>query len=325
MWLPCQHCQPFCHLPRGTAMPASIRLLLTGVLVVTGALVVVGAPAAQADTRAMPGNFTGYAIDTCDAPSQRVVNAWRRSSKYAGDRHLRRGHEPRLLPASRTSPAAGSRHPGLRRLAPAAAGGGPPGLLLTAGLLPSTSGSRTVRPAHYRQARTPGRGRGARTAVQAVRALRIGPRQRRLVRPRALRPGQPSVPGLGDGLHLRLDPAAAPPRATGPGSTPAPPRASGWSTPNAPPGRAGTPCRTTSGWPSGTFDDNLRSAYISRRGWWPHRRVHQYRGGHVERHGGVALAVDSNVLTDRSRHAGGPARAGLRRPARLRRLRPPRA
>ena len=32
----------------------------------------------------MPGDFTGYAIDTCDAPSQRAMNAWRRGSKYAG-------------------------------------------------------------------------------------------------------------------------------------------------------------------------------------------------------------------------------------------------
>jgi peptidoglycan hydrolase-like protein with peptidoglycan-binding domain len=41
----------------------------------------------------------------------------------------------------------------------------------------------------------------------------------------------------------------------------------------------------------------VRSAYISRAGWWPHRRVHQYRGGHHERHGGVRLAIDSNFLS----------------------------
>jgi peptidoglycan hydrolase-like protein with peptidoglycan-binding domain len=42
---------------------------------------------------------------------------------------------------------------------------------------------------------------------------------------------------------------------------------------------------------------NLRSSYISRDGWWPHRRVHQYRGGHNERHGGVRLNIDSNFLS----------------------------
>jgi hypothetical protein len=34
-----------------------------------------------------------------------------------------------------------------------------------------------------------------------------------------------------------------------------------------------------------------------RSSWWnPHRRIKQYRGGHHERHGGVTLNVDSNIV-----------------------------
>ncbi len=43
-------------------------------------------------------------------------------------------------------------------------------------------------------------------------------------------------------------------------------------------------------------DQTVRSAYIDTDGWWPHRRVHQYRGGHDERHGGARINVDSNFL-----------------------------
>jgi hypothetical protein len=49
---------------------------------VAGAL---GAAApAQAQTRAMPGSFTGYAFDTCHAPSQEQMDVWLESSPYWG-------------------------------------------------------------------------------------------------------------------------------------------------------------------------------------------------------------------------------------------------
>jgi peptidoglycan hydrolase-like protein with peptidoglycan-binding domain len=31
--------------------------------------------------------------------------------------------------------------------------------------------------------------------------------------------------------------------------------------------------------------------------WMPHRRVHQYQGGHTETHGGVTITVDSNFMS----------------------------
>ena len=53
--------------------------------------------------------------------------------------------------------------------------------------------------------------------------------------------------------------------------------------------------------------DTVRSDYIGEKRWWPHRRVHQYRGGHDERHGGSRLNVDSNFLsTGRGTVAGRP-------------------
>ncbi|WP_051107962.1 DUF1906 domain-containing protein [Actinomadura atramentaria] len=39
--------------------------------------------------------------------------------------------------------------------------------------------------------------------------------------------------------------------------------------------------------------------YLDRSWWPPHRRIKQYRGGHRETHGGVALNVDSNAVDGR--------------------------
>ena len=42
---------------------------------------------------------------------------------------------------------------------------------------------------------------------------------------------------------------------------------------------------------------NLNSVYVRSTSWMPHRRVHQYRGGHLERHGGVTINIDSNFMS----------------------------
>src|SRR4051794_8963334 len=39
---------------------------------------------ATAGTRVTPGDFTGYAFDACDAPSQSHMDAWRRHSQFWG-------------------------------------------------------------------------------------------------------------------------------------------------------------------------------------------------------------------------------------------------
>jgi hypothetical protein len=53
--------------------------------------------------------------------------------------------------------------------------------------------------------------------------------------------------------------------------------------------------------------DTVRSAYLSKQGWWPHRRVHQYRGPRTEKHGGSRINVDSNFLSTGRGTTGGKA------------------
>jgi peptidoglycan hydrolase-like protein with peptidoglycan-binding domain len=58
---------------------------LLGALVATtlaAAALVVPVGAAQAATRATPGNFTGYGFDQCLAPTQSAMDAWLRSSPF---------------------------------------------------------------------------------------------------------------------------------------------------------------------------------------------------------------------------------------------------
>ena len=50
---------------------------------VTALAVLLPRPVPPIVTSAMPGSFTGYAFDTCEAPSQRQMDAWREHSPYA--------------------------------------------------------------------------------------------------------------------------------------------------------------------------------------------------------------------------------------------------
>src|SRR5512144_2982771 len=56
---------------------------LATVVLLTLATLLPGSPA-QAETRVMPGSFTGYAFDTCWAPSQADMDAWLVSSPSWG-------------------------------------------------------------------------------------------------------------------------------------------------------------------------------------------------------------------------------------------------
>ena len=269
----------------------------------------------------MPGNFTGYAFDTCDAPSQRAMNAWRRGSKYAGIGIYVAGMN-----------RACSSQPNLtRRWVRAQASRGWRLLPLVVGRQASCSppgyyrGKRiSAKPARdYARARAQGTS-AARSGAKAVRRLGIG---------------RGSVVWF-DLEHFDLSNRRC--RASAMAFT------SAWTRQlHRQKFRSGLYSSAASGirmvdaerasasrkravpdyiWVAEwNLRDTLRSAYISKRGWWPNRRVHQYRGGHIERHGGVALAVDSNVLRTGAGHPPGQARAELRRTAELRRLRPRRA
>jgi hypothetical protein len=54
-----------------------------------------------------------------------------------------------------------------------------------------------------------------------------------------------------------------------------------------------------------------RSEYLSRHG-WTLRRVHQYRGPHRRRHGGVRMVVDANYFALGRHSPGRPLRCGVR-------------
>ena len=256
--------------------------------------------AASAKTRVMPGRFTGYAFDTCEAPSQRAMDDWRLGSKYAGvgvyiaginrgcktQRHLTRGWLQRqsrrgwhVLPLvvglqASCNPRREYRH---RRISADPRGG-------------------------YAKARAQGRASAVRSATAARRleiargsvlwfdlegfdirrthcrrsALSFVSAWTHKIRRLHYRAGLYSSASSGIVMvnrARRLAPKAFHlPRHLWIGE---------WN------GRA-----------------NLRSSYISTRYWWPHRRVHQYRGPHTERHLGSRINIDSNFLS-----VGGGSRA----------------
>ena len=287
-------------------MSVPLRLLVAAVVAVSGTLVAVAgpAPAAQATTRATPGNFTGYAFDTCDAPSQRAMNAWHRSSKYAGIGIYVAG----------TNRACSSQPNLTRRWVRAQASRGWRLLPLVVGRQASCSppgyyrGKRiSARPARdYAKARAQGAA-AARSGAKAVRRLGIGRgsviwfdlEHFDLGNRRCRASAMAFTSAWTRQLHrLKFRSGLYSSAASGIRMVDAERASSSRK-------RAVPDYIWVAEW---NLRDNLRSAYISRRGWWPNRRVHQYRGGHLERHGGVALAVDSNVLrTGKGTRPGKPA------------------
>lgn len=267
-----------------------MRALLLTVAVVAALL----APAsATADSRVMPGDFTGYALDTCDAPSQRAMDRWRTTSKYWGVGIYIAGlnracdAQPNLTP---TWVSEQSRK-GWRLLP------------LVVGRQASCSpkgyyvGKRISADPRddYAEARRQGR-MAAENGVQAARDLGIARRSviwydlehfdtsvtrcrlsalafvsawtRRL---HELRYRSGFYSSASSGISV-LDRA----RRTNPGRYTFPDLiwVAEWN------GR-----------------DTVRSDYLGERYWWPHKRVHQYRGDHDEKHGGVRLNIDSNYLS----------------------------
>jgi Domain of unknown function (DUF1906)/Putative peptidoglycan binding domain len=65
---------------RHGAVALAVLLALAAVLALVVHLPRASPPAV---TGVMPGSFTGYAFDTCEAPSQRQMDAWREHSPYA--------------------------------------------------------------------------------------------------------------------------------------------------------------------------------------------------------------------------------------------------
>jgi hypothetical protein len=265
--------------------------VLTALATLASSLLV-GSPA-QAGNVVTPGDFTGYAFDQCLAPSQKAMDAWMDSSPYSGVGIYISGDsractsQPNLTPTwVSTQLARGWR------------------------LLPITLGPQawcTTRERYLRQvrinpsptsayaaARSQGRAEASKTVAAAqklgivagstlwydIEAFAITKTDCRESALSFLQAWTARLHRLGyvsgvyssaaSGIKM-LDDA----RATRPGTYLMPDQLwiADWN------GRA-----------------DVYSSYIRRDGWMPHRRVHQYRGGHDERYGGVTINIDSNWM-----------------------------
>ncbi len=65
---------------RRSSAPALLAVLVALALAAVGVQVLRGSPPVA--TPVMPGSFTGYAFDACEAPSQRAMDAWLTGSPY---------------------------------------------------------------------------------------------------------------------------------------------------------------------------------------------------------------------------------------------------
>ncbi len=274
---------------RATAgLTAAVTLLaapLTGALPPTAA--------ARADTVVTPGNFTGYGFDQCLAPDQRAMDAWLARSPYLAVGIYISGAsrgcrvQPNLTPTwIRTQLARGWRLLPIT-LGPQASCTTRERYLRQVRISPLATGG-------YRTARAQGR-LEARRAVGVARRLGIARRSTlwydleafdtspRRCRESALsflaawtnqlhRHGYVSgvYSSAASGIAMLDDARVERPRRY---RMPDQVWIADWN------GRADTASR-----------------YVRSSGWTPHRRVHQYRGGHDETYGGVTINIDTNWL-----------------------------
>ena len=289
----------------GTAL-RTMRHALAALVAALGLTVlpVVGDAPAVADTKVMPGSFTGYAFDACDAPSQRTMDRWRTHSKYWGVGIYIAGMnracdtQPNLTPAWVTEQSGKGWH-----LLPLVVG-------RQASCAPKGfyKHKRISADDRHGYARARGQGRSAaESGVAAAKELGIvrgttlwydlehfdtGKKKCRL-----------SALAFTSGWSKRL-------HELGYGAGFYSSASSGISALEQ--ARHRTPKRYT--FPDYLWiaewngRDSVQSGYIGQRYWWPDRRVHQYQGDHHEGHGGAKLAVDSNFMsTGRGTVAGSPA------------------
>ena len=238
-----------------------------------------------------PGSGFGYGFDTCDAPSQRSMNAWNQHSHFSAvgiyiaginracssQRHLDRGWVRaqkargwRLLPLVVGRQASCAPHGLYRGKRISARPAGTYARARAQGASAATSGARAARHLGIRagavlwfdlEAFDTTRTHCRRSALHFVSGWT------RQVRREGFRSGLYSSAST---LRI-LGPARAYPELF---SLPGYLWFAHWN------GRA-----------------TVATKYLSNKHWWPHRRVHQYRGGHAERHGGRRLVIDSNYYS----------------------------
>jgi peptidoglycan hydrolase-like protein with peptidoglycan-binding domain len=275
-------------------LPRRLATTLTAVLATVAAGLAVTSPA-QAANRVTPGNFTGYGFDQCLAPKQSAMDAWLRSSPYlavgiyiAGDSRFCRS-QPNLTPTwVETQLRNGWR------------------------LLPITLGPQAwcttrerylkqvrINPdptASYSKARGQGRDEATKT-VEAARALGIAPGSTLwydieafdISRNRCRESALTFLSAWTDQLHA-LGFVSGVYSSAGSGV-----KMLDDAQTNRP-GRYSMPDQLWvarwSGVPGQVNDPG--ATYLRTTSWMPHARVHQYRGGHNETHGGVTINIDSN-------------------------------
>jgi len=269
------------------------RSLVGLVALATGAALATSATPAQAGNRATPGNFTGFGFDQCVAPTQEAMNAWLRTSPYwavgiyisGASRACR--YQPNL---DRQWVSTQLRNGW--RLLPLTVG--PQAACSTRDDYQDEVRIKPDPARNYLKARKQGLKEAAKT-VRAARALGIVKRSTLWYDLEAfttsgtrcresalsfLSSWTKRLHGLGyvsgvyssaasgiamlDDIHDR-------------------------------PGRYTLPDRIwIADW---NGKANLQSSYVRSSVWTPHKRVHQYRGGHLERHGGVTINIDSNFMS----------------------------
>jgi hypothetical protein len=262
---------------------------LTSLVTLAAGLVL--APPAQAGNVATPGSFTGYGFDQCTAPTQRSMDAWLTSSPYwavgiyiSGDS---RGclSQPNLTPTWISTQLANGWRLLPITLGPQAWCTTRERYLKQVRINPSSTNA-------YAAARTQGRAEAAKTVAAAqklgiaagstlwydIEAFAISKTDCResalsflhawTVRLHELGYVSGIYSSAASGIKM-LDDA----RATRPGTYVMPDQLwiADWN------GRA-----------------DVSSSYLRADGWMPHKRVHQYRGGHNETYGGVTINIDSN-------------------------------
>jgi len=282
------------------ATPLRRRLVasLAGLLTLGSGLGLVAEPA-QASNVATPGNFTGYGFDQCLTPSQTAMDAWLYNSPFwavgiyiSGDSRAC-PVQPNLTPTWVTTQLAHG-----WRLLPITLG--PQAWCTSRDRYRKQVRINPTPTSRYRLARAQGRAEAVKTVGRATE-LGIAPGStlwydlegdfrmdltdcresalsflsawtKKLHRLGFLSGFYSSA---GTGVRM-LDDAAT----LRPGTYAMPDQlwVARWS---------GTP---------GRINEPGRTPYLRDTSWTPHRRVHQYRGGHNETHGGVTINIDSNYV-----------------------------
>lgn len=266
----------------------SATVVLTTVATLAASLLV--ATPAEA-VRVTPGSFTGYGFDQCQAPSQAEMDTWLTTSPYwavgiyiAGDN--RYCDEQTYLDATWVATQLRKRW----RLLPLTVG-----LQASCKQVPRYNGKK-ISPDptdNYATAREQGRVE-ARTTVRAAKRLGIAERSTLwydlehftggdLCRESALS----FLSAWTNKLHV-LDYVSGVYSSASSGIK-ALDDAQTYS-----PGKYAMPDRVwIADWNNKA---DIYSDYVRDGSWMPHKRVHQYRGGHDETHGGVTINIDSNYL-----------------------------